>query len=242
MNNITLFQRFKNFVNSKPVGTVYTTDELYRAVGLWESSTWWKRSNNQRMYRTSTYQTYLKRLGALEKIKRGKWRIVAHIPEWFYSKHMNYLLGYSDKKQAEDRSVLEASGCPDGIIDSIYIPSNERHNPFKQEKQAASSNELHFGELKLELVKLYDRCDADSKLELLEKFPDLDSASRYAKEDVYEFGPSYTVTDKQYSGPLMINNWLLPGLQHKALAVSGLYEPVIIKEKNGTFIYFKKSI
>jgi hypothetical protein len=178
-------------------------------------------------------------LGALEKIKRGKWCIVAHIPEWFYSKHMNYLLGYSDKITAEDRSVLEASGCPAGIIDNIFIPSNQRHNPFKQEDKVSASTEFN---LQLELIKLYDRCDADNKLELLEKYPDLDKASRYAKEEAYEFGTSYTVTDKCYFGPLMINKWLIPGLQYKALAVSSYYEPVIIKENGTTFIYFKKSI
>ena len=236
MNNITLFQRFKNFVNSKPIGTVYTTDELYRAVGLWESSTWWKRSTKQRMYRTSTYQTYLKRLGALEKIKRGKWRIVAHIPEWFYSKHMNYLLGYSDKITAEDRSVLEASGCPAGLIDNIYIPFNQRHNPFKTKKQNMTFEKF---DLMQELVKLYHRCDERSKSELLEKFPDLDKAIEYAKEDIYEFGSSYTVTKSQFCGPLMINDAIFPALSKKALIVSNAYEPVIVKEQGYNFIYFK---
>ena len=241
MNSITLFQRFKNFVNSKPVGSTYTTDELYHAVGRWESSTWWKRANKQRMYRTSTYQTYLRRLGALENIKRGSWKVIAHIPDWFYSKHMNYLIGYSDKKQAEDRSVLEASGCPDGIIDNIFIPANERHNPFESDKDnkvimKALSKRFN---LQLELVKLYDRCDESSKQELLEKFPDLDMASKYAKEDVYEFGSSYTVTKDKFCGPLLINDSIFPALSKKALIVSCAYEPVIVKERGYNFIYFK---
>jgi len=236
MNNITLFQRFKNFVNSKPVGSTYTTDELYRAVGLWESSTWWKRANKQRMYRTSTYQTYLKRLGALENIKRGSWKVIAHIPDYFYSKHMNYLIGYSDKKQAEDRSVLEAAGCPDDIIDSIFIPLNQRHNPFKTKKQNMTFEKF---DLMQELVKLYHRCDERSKSELLEKFPDLDKAIEYAKEDIYEFGSSYTVTKWQFCGPLMINDAVFPALSKKALIVSNAYEPVIVKEQGHNFIYFK---
>jgi hypothetical protein len=236
MNNITLFQRFKNFVNSKPIGSTYTTDELYNAVGKHESETWWKRMNKQRMYRTSTYQTYLKRLGALEKVKRGKWKVLDHIPDWFYSKHMHYLLGYSDKKQAEDRSVLEAAGCPDGIIDNIFIPFNQRHNPFKQEDKVSASTEFN---LQLELIKLYDRCDESSKLELLEKFPDLDMASKYAKQDVYEFGSSYTVTKDQFCGPLLINDSIFPALSKKALIVSCAYEPVIVKERGYSFIYFK---
>jgi hypothetical protein len=236
MNSITLFQRFKNFVNSKPVGSTYTTDELYRGVGLWESSTWWKRANKQRMYRTSTYQTYLRRLGALENIKRGSWKVTAHIPDWFYSKHMNYLLGYSDKKQAEDRSVLEAAGCPDGIIDNIFIPSNHRHNPFKSKKQDRVCTQF---DLQLELVKLYDRCDESSKQELLEKFPNLADASKYAKEDVYEFGSSYTVTKNKFCGPLLINDSIFPALSKKALIVSCAYEPVIVKERGYSFIYFK---
>ena len=236
MNSITLFQRFKNFVNSKPVGSTYTTDELYHAVGRWEGSTWWKRMNKQRMYRTSTYQTYLRRLGALENIKRGSWKVIAHIPDWFYSKHVHYLLGYSDKKQAEDRSVLEAAGCPDGIIDNIFIPSNQRHNPFKQQNQDRISTQF---DLELELVKLYDRCDESSKQELLEKFPNLADASKYAKEDVYEFGSSYTVTKDQFCGPLLINDSIFPALSKKALIVSCAYEPVIVKERGYSFIYFK---
>jgi hypothetical protein len=236
MNSITLFQRFKNFVNSKPIGSTYTTDELYHAVGRWEGSTWWKRANKQRMYRTSTYQTYLRRLGALENIKRGSWKVIAHIPDWFYSKHMNYLLGYSDKIQAEDRSVLEASGCPSGIIDNIFIPSNQRHNPFKQQNQDRVSTQF---DLELELVKLYDRCDESSKQELLEKFPNLADASKYAKEDVYEFGSSYTVTKDKFCGPLLINDSIFPALSKKALIVSCAYEPVIVKERGYNFIYFK---
>ena len=236
MNNITLFQRFKNFVNSKPIGSTYTTDELYRTVGQWESSTWWKRASKQRMYRTSTYQTYLKRLGALENIKRGSWKVIAHIPDWFYSKHMNYLLGYSDKITAEDRSVLEASGCPDDIIDNIFIPSNQRHNPFKTKKQNMTFEKF---DLMQELVKLYHRCDERSKSELLEKFPDLDKAIEYAKEDIYEFGSSYTVTKSQFCGPLMINDAVFPALSKKALIVSNAYEPVIVKELGYNYIYFK---
>jgi hypothetical protein len=192
--------------------------------------------NKQRMYRTSTYQTYLRRLGALENIKRGSWKVIAHIPDWFYSKHVHYLLGYSDKKQAEDRSVLEAAGCPDGIIDNIFIPSNQRHNPFKQQNQDRISTQF---DLELELVKLYDRCDESSKQELLEKFPNLADASKYAKEDVYEFGSSYTVTKDQFCGPLLINDSIFPALSKKALIVSCAYEPVIVKERGYSFIYFK---
>jgi hypothetical protein len=188
------------------------------------------------MYRTSTYQTYLKRLGALENIKRGSWKVIAHIPDWFYSKHMNYLLGYSDKITAEDRAVLEASGCPSGIIDNIFIPSNQRHNPFKQQNQDRVSTQF---DLELELVKLYDRCDESSKQELLEKFPNLADASKYGKEDAYEFELSYRIDTRHFNGPLMINDSIIPTLSKKALIVSCAYEPVIVKEDGYDFIYFK---
>lgn len=197
--------------------------------------------NKQRMYRTSTYQSYLRRLGALENIKRGSWKVIAHIPDWFYSKHMHYLLGYSDKITAEDRAVLEASGCPDDFIDSIFIPSNQRHNPFKSNKERKVIMEAlskRFN-LELELVKLHDRCDELSKSELLQKFPNLDKAIEYAKEDIYEFGSSYTVTKDQFRGPLMINDAIFPALSKKAFIVSSVYEPVIVKERGYDFIYFK---
>jgi hypothetical protein len=149
---------------------------------------------------------------------------------------MNYLLGYSDKKQAEDRSVLEAAGCPAGIIDNIFIPLNQRHNPFKTKKQNMTFEKF---DLMQELVKLYHRCDERSKSELLEKFPDLDKAIEYAKEDIYECGSSYTVTKWQFCGPLMINDAVFPALSKKALIVSNAYEPVIVKERGYNFIYFK---
>jgi hypothetical protein len=234
MNSITLFQRFKNFVNSKPIGTVYTTDELYRTVGQWESSTWWKRFNKQRMYRTSTYQTYLKRLGALEHVKRGKWKVIAHIPDWFYSKHMNYLLGYNQHTYSADWRLDQ--GCPKDLVNAICVPVHERHNPFKQQNQDSISTQF---DLELELVKLYDRCDESSKQELLEKFPNLADASKYAKEDIYEFGSSYTVTKDKFCGPLLINDSIFPALSKKALIVSCAYEPVIVKERGYNFIYFK---
>ncbi len=237
MNNITLFQRFKHFVNSKPIGSTYTTDELYNNVGRYENETWWKKLNRQRMYRTSTYQTYLKRLGALEKIKRGKWKVLDHIPDWFYSKHMNHLLGYkTNLYSTKDAVEFEEFGFSNSLISAIVIPDDQRYNPFKSKKQDMTYKKF---DLTQELVKLYHRCDERSKSELLEKFPDLDKAIEYAKEDIYEFGSSYTVTKDQFCGPLMINCGIFPALSKKAFIVSSAYEPVIIKEAGYDFIYFK---
>jgi hypothetical protein len=59
-----------------------------------EEVTSWKRMNSNESYRTRTYQTYLKRLGFIKNIRRGVWQVVAHIPEWLDSGHVNCALGY----------------------------------------------------------------------------------------------------------------------------------------------------
>lgn len=151
---ISLFERFKQFINSLPVGSTYTTDQLYNAVGQYESTSRWKQWNRQRMYRTSTYQTYLRRLGALQNVKRAEWRILSHVPEWFNTKHMNIHLGYtyhyvqSERKHItitcgnpwkNDRSVginpwdaatMLDEGIPSSMIALYYLPKSQAMNPF----------------------------------------------------------------------------------------------------------------
>jgi hypothetical protein len=71
------------------------SSELCNYTSNIEEVTSWKRMNNNPSYRTRTYQTYLKRLGFIKNVRRGIWQVVAHIPEWLNSGHVNCVLGYS---------------------------------------------------------------------------------------------------------------------------------------------------
>ena len=93
-NRPSLFQSVKRFINVRAVGSTYISSELCNYTYGTEEVTSWKRMNNNESYRTRTYQTYLKRLGFLKNIKRGVWQVVAHIPEWLDSGHVNCALGY----------------------------------------------------------------------------------------------------------------------------------------------------
>ena len=93
-NRPSLFQSVKRFINVRTVGSTYISSELCNYTRGTEEVTSWKRMNNNESYRTRTYQTYLKRLGFLKNIKRGVWQVVAHIPEWLDSGHVNCALGY----------------------------------------------------------------------------------------------------------------------------------------------------
>ena len=87
-----LFQSVKSFINTKKPSEVFTTRELTAAMKGIESVTTWKKVCNNPFYRTQTYRTYLKRLGFIEMIKRGEWKVIANIPEWLDSGHINFLL------------------------------------------------------------------------------------------------------------------------------------------------------
>jgi hypothetical protein len=255
---ISLFQRYKAYINSLSIGETYTTDDLYKNVGCHESSTWWKKLNKQRMYRTSTYQTYLKRLGALENVKRGTWKVLHHIPEWFYSKHMNYLLGYSDRSSAESLAVLEAMGCPKEAMQSIYIPESQRTNPFKltslqtvsspskainsiikSESQITNTNnstkagnsETVSIDVRL-LKKLYDGASQDMKDRLRKEY-----APHF--ETFYDFGDSLELSTSRFAGPLMIAKGLAEmGYEKKCLVVACNYELHTKISGENTFLYF----
>jgi len=92
---INLFQSVKSFVNAKKVGDTFTTREFHIAMSSIEQTTWWKRMNNNQFYRSNTYRTYLKRLGFLEIVRRGLWKVKCHVPEWLDSGHVNSYLGYT---------------------------------------------------------------------------------------------------------------------------------------------------
>jgi len=91
----SLFQSVKSFINIRAVGSTYMSSELCNYTRGTEEVTWWKSRNSNESYRTRTYQTYLKRLGFIKNVRRGIWQVVAHIPEWLDSGHVNCALGYT---------------------------------------------------------------------------------------------------------------------------------------------------
>ena len=95
MSHKSLFQEVKRFINIRAVGSTYESRELCNYTRGIEEVTWWKARCNNESYRTRTYQTYLKRLGFLKNVRRGIWQIVAHVPEWLDSGHVNCALGYT---------------------------------------------------------------------------------------------------------------------------------------------------
>lgn len=122
--NITLFTRYKRFINEnlQHGNTTYTAANLNHMVGDYENSTSWKRCTNNPFYTTRTYQTVLRDLGCISKIKRGLWKINGPIPEWFGSYHFKGLnRGFAeDNKWADHNCEYWKS-----------LPEEHKINPWK---------------------------------------------------------------------------------------------------------------
>jgi hypothetical protein len=132
----SLFQEVKRFINIRAVGSNYMSSELCNYTRGTEEVTSWKRMNNNPSYRTRTYQTYLKRLGFIKNVRRGVWQVVAHIPEWLNSGHVNLALGYTYGKSYQG----EYSNDIRKKIDLIVGLQNSR--PAAEEKPTSSANGL----------------------------------------------------------------------------------------------------
>lgn len=121
MNTVTLFARYKAFINHKwNIGCkTYTAQELNRAVGDYETSSSWKRMNNNPYYTTRTYQTSLKQLGCIRMIRRGHWEILGPIPQWFGSFHIAALSSRCALQSLERSSIYWKS-----------LPQEHKVNPW----------------------------------------------------------------------------------------------------------------
>lgn len=75
----TLFDQVCQFVNSFAIGEQFDTQDMYAQCN--ENMTHWKRSNNYDHYTTRQYRRHLVIAGVLAHVKRGKWRVLAHIPD-----------------------------------------------------------------------------------------------------------------------------------------------------------------
>jgi hypothetical protein len=113
----------------------YTANELNTFVGVHENSSRWKYMNNNPYYTTRLYQTALKHLGCITKVKRGLWQINGPIPEWFGSFHINALSNKSALAELE-RSSIYWQQLPDehkvnpwqGIIDARRVINSDKNN------------------------------------------------------------------------------------------------------------------
>lgn len=89
----SLFNRVCNFINSVDVDSTYKTKQYISHCSPYESeATSWKKKHPT--YRTSQYQSYLKRAGFIRNVKRGEWQVLRHIPEWFDLGHLSIVLMY----------------------------------------------------------------------------------------------------------------------------------------------------
>ena len=104
---MTLFARYKQMINTLWADgqRKYTAHALNHLVGQYENSTSWKRYNNNPYYTTRLYQSALKQLGCITKIKRGVWQINGPIPEWFGSFHIGALTNKYTLQSLEGHST-----------------------------------------------------------------------------------------------------------------------------------------
>ena len=144
---MTLFARYKNMINNKWAegSRNYTAGELNKFVGAFENSTAWKRWNNNPFYSTRCYQTALKQLGCITKIKRGLWRINAPIPEWFGSFHLSAFINDGSLAELERSSTYWKS-----------LPAEHKVNPFVHKPAASGIEATHTEDAWYEISLLPD--------------------------------------------------------------------------------------
>ena len=106
----SLFNKVVEFINNTKVGDTYRVSDLIAYAGPYEVTTWYKKSNGNPNYRIRSYQTMLKG-PFLENVKRGEWKVVQHIPEWFdlgHGKLMN--AWYTFKEHPSNERILTYKG------------------------------------------------------------------------------------------------------------------------------------
>jgi len=146
----SLFQEVKRFINIRSVGSTYMSSELCNYTRGTEEVTHWKSRNNNESYRTRTYQSYLRRLGFIKNVRRGVWQVVAHIPEWLNSGHVNLALGYSYGKSYQGEYINDIKKKIDLVVglhrSNASFDLNYLKTDFlglnKEEKPTSSDNGL----------------------------------------------------------------------------------------------------
>ena len=90
----SLYSRVVAFINSHNLGDTYTSEQFVDA--LYGATSHMKRRNNGQFYRVRVYQTYLKRIGMIQNVKRGTWQVNYHIPSWLTSSAVETIIGYKE--------------------------------------------------------------------------------------------------------------------------------------------------
>ena len=94
----TLYSTLVDFINTIPVGETYTSEDFRKALTHITDFTGQQNTHGGRWYRVRSYQSYLKRIGALQNVKRGLWQVAYHIPQWLNLGVVELLLGYTSNK------------------------------------------------------------------------------------------------------------------------------------------------
>jgi len=208
MTQKNLFQSVKSFVNSKGSGNEFTTKEFHLAMSGIESLTRFKVSNNNPFYRSNQYRTYLKRVGFVSNIERGRWKVVSSVPDWFDSGTANFILGYLYKQTVYNGLTREQTKEKIRLHVSC-IENNKTAPSIKQEvKSAPQPSGYCAADLARELVGDGDKennlwfvtcgpficvnSDGECDSELLEGFD--------PEKDTHTYGPftSYENACKKY--------------------------------------------
>ena len=94
-NQESLFNAVAQFINEQPIGSTFSTQEYLNRVACYENITRWKQSNKSCTYRCHSYKGMLKKYFLLN-VKRGSWKVIAHIPDWFTTAHLWTLNFYAN--------------------------------------------------------------------------------------------------------------------------------------------------
>lgn len=128
------------FVNSVPVGNTFTSKEYIKAIGHKENLTNWKRYNGNYHYICHQYKGYLKSAGFLENVKRGTWKVIRHIPEWFDFGHLSILLCYYKWDKENRCNILTYKGM--NRTDIIAQLDHDAHHPNGVQPNKKVENKL----------------------------------------------------------------------------------------------------
>lgn len=150
----SLFNKVVEFINNTKVGDTYRVSDLIAYAGPYEVTTYYKKSNGNPNYRIRSYQTML-RGPFLQNVKRGEWKVLQHIPEWFdlgHGKLMNAWYAYKEHPSNERiltykgltrNELLAKLGKPvytstpkiDAVDLSVTMLQNELGNAFSTNSQ-----------------------------------------------------------------------------------------------------------
>ena len=102
-NQKSLFNAVAQFINEQPIGSTFSTQEYLNRVASYENTTRWKQSNKSCTYRCHSYKGMLKKYFILN-VKRGSWKVIAHIPDWFTTGHLWTLNFYTTSRNFNSKT------------------------------------------------------------------------------------------------------------------------------------------